>query len=297
MATTIERAKAEDPRELRKTIADLRAQVGKLQAAKPAAAPPSAKAPKTIEKPVLKDAQVRRLETAAARIDHAMEQLGKWAQLFTGTEREIRNVGAEIKAALAAARAGGANAVGAAAGAGRRSEGASRGPAALPGREHRPAPVVNRPAPTNGGGGLEANEQRTLDTVAMLYARGLPVTREAVARWQGLHPNGGRFNRGLARLRETGHLDGFRLTERGSAAARALETGATALVAALPDEGHRRVMGEILSAGGPLSREQLAERLNLHPNGGRYNRTLAWLRDMGVIPERGSIEATAGAHA
>jgi hypothetical protein len=56
MAATIERAKADDPRELRRQIADLQKQ---LKGSAPAAAPPAAK---VREVPVLKDAQVKRLE-------------------------------------------------------------------------------------------------------------------------------------------------------------------------------------------------------------------------------------------
>jgi hypothetical protein len=98
IASTIEKVKAEDPRELRKTIGELRAQLAKAEKATPAAA--AVKPPRVIEKPVLKAELVKRLEVVAGRVDRQMEQLGKWAQAFTGTEREVRNVGAEIKAAL-----------------------------------------------------------------------------------------------------------------------------------------------------------------------------------------------------
>jgi hypothetical protein len=60
MAGTIERAKADDPRELRRRIAELEKQV---RARVPAAAPPPAS--KVREVPVLKDGQVKRLEAVA----------------------------------------------------------------------------------------------------------------------------------------------------------------------------------------------------------------------------------------
>jgi hypothetical protein len=74
MAEAIERAKQEDPRELRRQIADLRKQL----AAKPAPAPapplaPAQAVPKTVERSVLKAADAKRLEMAAARIGTAGE--------------------------------------------------------------------------------------------------------------------------------------------------------------------------------------------------------------------------------
>jgi hypothetical protein len=63
MAGTIERAKADDPRELRRQIADLQKQ---LKARVPVAA--AAPAAKVKEVPVLKDGQVKRLEAAIERL-------------------------------------------------------------------------------------------------------------------------------------------------------------------------------------------------------------------------------------
>lgn len=70
MAATLERAKADDPRELRRQIAQLK----KDLAAKPAAAPAPARAPKTREVPVIKDAQLKRFEVLAGRITAEAER-------------------------------------------------------------------------------------------------------------------------------------------------------------------------------------------------------------------------------
>lgn len=71
MAETIERAKAEDPRELRKQIAELK----KRLAARPA--PSSSPIVRTVEVPVpvLKDGQLKRTEALAGRLDKFSEQL------------------------------------------------------------------------------------------------------------------------------------------------------------------------------------------------------------------------------
>ena len=89
-------------------------------------------------------------------------------------------------------------------------------------------------------------------------------------------------------------LDGLVLTERGLARAAPLETGPDAALAALPDETKRRLLRTVMEARKPLTREELAAILGIHPNGSRFNQDLAWLRTMGLIPERGAISPMAG---
>lgn len=267
MDATVERAKADDPRELRKQLAQLRAELVQAQKAKPAPA-----AQKRVEVPVIKEREAVRLEVLAKVTVEKINAIAD--RLRSGLE--------EFRAHL------------------RRAQGADPALHAFVKNEMRnmeriqvvPAPRTRKPVvdvvgATNGHG-----DQRILDTIAMLNQRGLPVTREAVARWMGIHPNGGRFNRSLAALRAEGKLEGFTL--KGDV--HTLATGPEALLAALTEPSHRRVMEEILAAKESLSREDLAARLGIHPNGGRYNRTLAWLRQMGVIPERGEIRAVEGVY-
>jgi len=147
---------------------------------------------------------------------------------------------------------------------------------------------------TNGE--VDAGGQRILDMIATLNERRITVTRECIARWLGIHPNGGRFLSTLAALRGGGYLSerGYELTEKGEAIARAGETGIEEVLNAV--EGTRKkIIKTIEEAGRILTREELAQLLEIHPNGGRYLSDLAWLRDMGVIPERGGIELTEGA--
>lgn len=70
------------------------------------------------------------------------------------------------------------------------------------------------------------------------------------------------------------------------------ETGEEEAVEAVPDQSTRNVLREVIAAGETLTRDSLAERLGLHPNGGRYGRSLAWLRTMGLIAEKGDIKPT-----
>ncbi len=101
MAATIQRAKQEDPRELRRQLAEVRRELEQARKAMPAAKPG-----KPVEIPVLKAAEIKRLEAVAERVDRAMVELGKWAQAFTGTEREVRNAAGAICEALVRLRAG-----------------------------------------------------------------------------------------------------------------------------------------------------------------------------------------------
>jgi hypothetical protein len=75
MAATIEKAKAEDPRELRKTIAELKKQ---LATKAPASTPPPK--PTRIEVPVLKDSQIARLEKVYERM---LEKADAYGQSMT----------------------------------------------------------------------------------------------------------------------------------------------------------------------------------------------------------------------
>lgn len=141
---------------------------------------------------------------------------------------------------------------------------------------------------------MEAYDQRVLDMFATLQTRGIAATRESIARWMGIHPTGGRYTSCLARLRAEGYLEGYTLTEKGTAHARSNTTGIDAAKDAL-DSYHRKVFEQVLNLK-KTNREGLAEALGIHPTGGRFTSSLAWLRDMGLIPERGIIESTEGAY-
>jgi hypothetical protein len=128
----------------------------------------------------------------------------------------------------------------------------------------------------------------------MLNDRGIPATRDCVARWLGIHPNGGSYGTNLGRLRSDGYLSGFTLTELGASTARPQATGFEAALAALDEEPKRRILRTLSEAGRPLTRDELAAALGIHPNGGSYGTNLGWLRTMGVITARGPIALTEG---
>ncbi len=72
MAATIERAKAEDPRELRRQLAEVRAELAKAKQAQPPPAEPT-----IIEMPVLQDNELARAEKILARLDAIRTRTGE----------------------------------------------------------------------------------------------------------------------------------------------------------------------------------------------------------------------------
>jgi len=303
LAATIERAKAEDPRELRKQIAELKRQLRAAEASKSQPERPSKPAS------VLTDGDRARLEKLAVSVEQVASLMHE--DLVLAGERmkdALALVGGEYGGAVIAAAAKAENVLKALLEkasvaktldklktAGRRDELTSRAsPAAAPQRRADLGSRVRQPSLS--GPLTDGTQQRTIDTIAMLNVRGLAVTREAAARWIGIHPNGGRYLSGLAQLREDNLLDGWTLTPKGEAAARPVETGINATLATLKDGTCRRSLEELVAAHPrALTREQLAERLGIHPNGGRFLSGLAWLRQMGVISERSPIGVTEGA--
>jgi uncharacterized protein len=151
-------------------------------------------------------------------------------------------------------------------------------------------------APNQPAEGLTKTQQRILDVVATLNLRGITPNRDCVARWQAIHPKGGRYGGDLADLRAAGYLEGFELTELGQSAAKPWATGAEAVIDALQEGTQKKLFSTILENNGePYVRDTLADALGIHPKGGRFGGDLAWLRTMGVITDRGPIKVTPGA--
>jgi uncharacterized protein len=214
MSATIERAKAEDPRELRKTIAELRAQLAKAQTAKPAPAA-AAEQPRVVEKLTLREAQIERLLKVIDQLHTAYG--GMVEALAARVGGPVQKIANEIKAALAAARDTQRGA------AGRILAADGRSRAAAP--HSGPAPVVSRqatlprPRPAGQGDGLQfgAGERTVLTAVAQHQAG---VTREQLTVLTGYK----RSSRDtyLQRLRAAGLVDQqgetFLATDAGLAA-------------------------------------------------------------------------------
>ncbi len=279
LAAVIEKAKREDPRELQKLNQEAQRRIKDLErqlAAKPGAV---ASTPKIIY--ALKDGQIAAVEKLLAQISAVPETF----------REKLERATLPLKEALAKVSVNGhksPNAI----------EVTRDGPLVTrrPVRidvPRAPRPAQQRTESSANAGELSAPEQKILDTVLMLNTRGIVASRDSVARWLGIHPNGGRYGSNLAALRANDYLDGFTLTDKGNQQARPSATGIVEARSALKDDVQRRIL-DVLQEG-PHTRDSLAEKLGIHPNGGRYGSNLAWMRTMGLIPERGTVELTKGA--
>ncbi len=98
ITATIERAKAEDPRELRKQIAELKKQSQNFTQPSAIKIPPA----KVVEKPVLKDGQLARAEKLVERLAHVFERHDEALNAFRADGLAVIR---EINTAIASTRA------------------------------------------------------------------------------------------------------------------------------------------------------------------------------------------------
>lgn len=145
MAETIEKAKADDPKELKKRVAELERQ---LQA-KPAAAAPAKAEVKVVDRPVLKDGQL-------ARIEKLSMQGGQLAARLIEIVRELNAGGDVIADALRQVATGNKNAI--------TTPLVSRPAPARP--TPAPAPRFQKASPDSGTEQLPAGERKVLIAIA-----------------------------------------------------------------------------------------------------------------------------------
>lgn len=307
MAATIERAKAEDPRELRRRIAELEKEVRAQGQALQTKTSKRAESANRIEVPILKAAQVKalektvdRLEKDGARLFQAIEQLDaqrdRLAQAQQVLVSEAGNLRAQIKAAVDGAAA---------------KPSAGGGLSGYESFRSRPHPgealSLSRPAPRpetqkrgNGhdGAPLPAGEDRVLRAIAQ-YPGG--ATREQITILAGYK----RSTRDayIQRLRERGYLEAsgdmvVATAEGAEALGRDFEPLPTGealrqhWMARLP-EGERRVLGALIAAyPDAVDRDRLSEEAG-------YKRSTrdAYLQRLGarrlvVIVDRGAVRAS-----
>ena len=162
MAASIERAKQEDPRELRARVAQLEREV----AAKPAAAV------KTVEVPALKPAELKHLEQLTARVEAIADR-------FLTIVTELGETAGKVSRTIIALRAGPAPAP------------AQRQAVSRPAPEPRKAAARAGAAATVTGGNLPRAERRILIALAQ-YPWGR--TKRQLAVLTGYAINGGGFN-------------------------------------------------------------------------------------------------------
>lgn len=288
MAATIEKAKADDPRELRRQIAELKKQAANLNQA------PAVKT-KTVEKFVLKDGQLARLEKVADRVCQEADRFNQLGEHITELSERLGELAKDISAAVDLTitppthKPPTMNA-------------APRSPLARRVAPSFPSNWNGRPArQVSTADGLTKAEQRVLDAVAWWSAANIhEPTRLQVAMLARYTVNG-HFNNLVGGLRTKAYVDypnsgGIMLTDEGRKAANAPDGELTRaeliarVMTVLRTEPYQRIFGAVVDAERDLTREELAGLTNYTVNG-HFNNMVASLRSLGVIdyPSKGGV--------
>lgn len=275
-----------------KTVADLKRDLSttRRELTEARKAQPVAKTER-VEVPMLKDAQIQRIEQLAHRLngsaDKIFEKVAALLKPIVDAVPDVRAAAADLRAAVTS------RAIPVAA--------ATMRPV-TPRAPVVPRVPVVRP---DGAEALTGPEQRILDAIAWLTGIGVSEPEQpAVAFLAGYTYNAGGFNNPKGRLRANGLVDylpgnRIRLTDAGAALATPQESPLTR------EELHRRVLNVLptpeqrilqpLLAAYPdaIDNDALAEQANYTPNTGGYNNPRGRLRSLGLIeyPRPGQVRA------
>lgn len=308
MAATIEKAKAEDPRELQKQVIELKKRLVQAESAafKQAVAAPLA--PDALKREFERGAhsvkvalakelrpyeKVSRDTVSFARkaLDEAIERLTRAASVIDdGPKPGIPSLDAIIEQVKAEpARAPMAMAAG----------------AARPQASPSPRPMRQAREVADGNGNLTGPEQRILDAIAWLETIGNESPEQpAVSFLAGYVYGAGGYNNPRGALRVKGLVDylpgdRIRLTDEGRKLAQQPDVALTTqelhsrVLARLPGP-EQRIPAPLLDAYPEgLTNEQCAKKANYEPDAGGYNNPRGRLRTLGLIeyPQPGMVRA------
>lgn len=280
MASTIERAKQDDPKELRKEIQRLRRQLESKRV-------PSEPVVERVEVPVLSDEARAQLENLIGQLTDVGADISRSLRLAapkpSGPLRPVRQREGLVSQILT-------------------------NPLPRPIRAER---ITGNPiAPTTSvrvelNGSITAPQQRILDTLGWLASVRLsPANRAQVAFLSGYSPNGGAYNNYLGALRTKGLIEyptGGRVEL--TAAGREMADipldppSTTALQHRIFDQlgaPKTRILKALIATyPDPMTREDLGQATDYEANGGAFNNYLGALRSLGLVeyPLRGMVVA------
>ena len=298
MADSIEKAKAEDPRLLRSQLAKLKAEVQSLnvELERERTKKPVGRE-KRVEVPVLKDAQITKIERAVQRYEVVAEALARPIGELTAALVAARSAVHEDRLRDRVAESGGSS----------RPHGRAIVPRQTLPQTRSDARVRGRVDATRATGDITAVQQRILNALAELELLGArEPAREMVAFLAGYtHLNSKGFVNGIGSLRSAGLIDypaggAIALTDKGRAAA------VYPAAPRSPEEVQERVIGLLGGASArilqplleaypnALPREVVAEKANYqHLNSKGFVNAIGRLRSLGFIdyPDRGTIKA------
>lgn len=299
MAVVVEQAKADDPRELRKQLAEANRMlvnqakaIGDLQARKPA------EKGRVVEKPVLTNAHIAALDTALGRLEKAIDRAADvLTKPFAGVREQLGVLAAAVKSVRQPTLPMPAMPPSVAA-FGRQFEAGAR---TEPRRPSAPAPRV---PPSGGNGDVGSGGLRRI--LVALAQRPQGLTQKQIGVRAGLSSRSGTFSNYMSKARQAGWIeDGgkggpARITDAGVTALGTydpLPEGA-ALLAHWRAElggGTARIL-EVLAAAYPetISQDDLGARAELNPRSGTFSNYMSKLRTLELIESgRGWVRASA----
>lgn len=297
MAATIEQAKANDPKELRREIARLKAELQKR--------PDGGPAPKEkiVEKPVLKDSQITRIE----------KLLDRASVIFDKHRSELFSIRSDALEALEPVRAALKNWIEEKRGVVRYdSTGRATGRVFI---HHKPVtmrPVDAAPSRSSAiaqkwqGEEIPRPQQRILDSLATLESLGLrDVSKSNVAVFADQSPSSSGYTNNLGRLRSIGLIHypqqgRVALTDEGRKLAQSdgtiLSRGELhrAWFSKLANPKVRILERLIETYPDPIEKDKLAELAGQSPTSSGYTNNLGNLRSLGLVdyPQPGLVAAT-----
>jgi hypothetical protein len=284
MAATVERAKLEDPKELRRRIVELERQL--LDSRN--------KDPKTerveVPYPVVPKDAAARLERIQSVLLPTIERV---PELIAETKQALAMVASAVDGELMKIRSINDDARRAAPkGAGTRKgrNAGDVGPA-----PHRSAPIRPTPAPPSGDVTLTRPQRRILDALAWLEAIGLtPALKFQVALFAYASPTSSSYTNNLGALRTAGLIDypaGGRVDVTDTGRAYAQPADAPASSAELQELLYQkltqpkvRILRALVDAyPQPLTKDELAEAADASATSSSFTNNLGALRSLGVI--------------
>jgi len=301
MAATIERAKADDPRALRRRIKELEAQLAEehvvevehVEVAVPVM--PDFVVPRVIDVLGLARVAAKQGNDVLTAIEELRADVENF-QADEGAARSVPSTAKGVQATAAPTRPAGGDRSRASG-----SNGSRRAPSSLPaGGGNAVGPAGARAE----AGSLSRSQQRILDALASLRAIGLAHPgRTQVALLAGVSPKSSGFEKNLSTLRTAGLIDypaqgavcaTAQGEELGYAEAPATVEDLHVYVRRLIGESRWRVLAAVIDAyPDALPRETAAERAGVSPQSSGFEKNISTLRSFGLIgyPARGYVAA------
>lgn len=275
MRATVEQAKLNDPTALKRRVAELEKKL--------ATAPTAKVETKTVEVPVVRPAEVKRVEDVVTRLEREGKRQVEAAEALRASGEHLAATAKEFLLAMGRAAA-------------------------------TPAPIVNRtmpprappatravqsaPVDTEGREGLSGPEKKIIDAIAWLESIGVPEPEQAaVAFVAGYTIGGGAFNNPRGALNSKGLVE-YRPNDciRLSASGRALAVQPTGEVSnkTLQDKvlsklpgPEKKILRPLIEAfPNAMSNEDLAVAAGYSCGGGAYNNPRGRLRTLGLVEYR-----------